>query len=540
LEWALRNWKNKLITLVVTVVLFASSLSLVGMGYIGSDFFPGNDKGEFYLQIEMNKDASIEQTNFMTQKAEDYLKQKTEIVRMITTVGQASDGMMTTSGTKYKSEIQIYLDKAHNKKESTKVYAAKLKREMEQVLVGAKIKTVDIGIMGAEQAPINLTVVASSQEDALEYANKTADLLRQIAGATEVKLTSEDGNPEINVKVNRDKMNLLGLDVATVGGTMQTAFSGNTDTKFRADDTEYDINIRYDEFGRGTIDDVKNLKFINAQGQTIKLEQFADVSYGSGPTLLERRDKSPAVSVQAQVVGKPAGTIAAEWEAEFNKLELKPGVSFIWGGNMENQQEGFGTLGYALLASIILVYLVMVALYDNFVTPFVVLFSIPLSFIGALLLLALSNETLNIFTILGIIMLIGLVAKNAIMLVDFANHRKAEGFSTYDALISANHARFRPILMTTVAMVIGMVPIALAQGDGADINRGLATVIIGGLISSLLLTLVIVPVVYSIFDSLGRRFGKGKKVDYAELMTEDFVQNETFVDELASAQKNQE
>jgi HAE1 family hydrophobic/amphiphilic exporter-1 len=207
---------------------------------------------------------------------------------------------------------------------------------------------------------------------------------------------------------------------------------------------------------------------------------------------------------------------------------------------MENQQEGFGTLGYALLASIILVYLVMVALYDNFVTPFVVLFSIPLSFIGALLLLALSNETLNIFTILGIIMLIGLVAKNAIMLVDFANHRKAEGFSTYDALISANHARFRPILMTTVAMVIGMVPIALAQGDGADINRGLATVIIGGLISSLLLTLVIVPVVYSIFDSLGRRFGKGKKVDYAELMTEDFVQNETFVDELASAQKNQE
>lgn len=293
-------------------------------------------------------------------------------------------------------------------------------------------------------------------------------------------MTSEDGNPEISVKVDRDKMNSLGLNVSTVGMTMQTAFSGNTDTKFRAGDTEYDINIRYDEIGRGNINDVKNLKFINQDGQAITLEQFADVEFSSGPSLLERRDKSPSVSVQAQVVGKPAGTVAAEWQKEFEKVELKPGVSYKWGGNMENQQEGFGTLGVALLASIILVYLVMVALYDNFVTPFVVLFSIPLSFIGALLALALANQTLNIFTILGIIMLIGLVAKNAIMLVDFANHKKDAGASTYDALIAANHARFRPILMTTIAMVIGMVPIAMATGDGADMNRGLAIVIIGG------------------------------------------------------------
>src|SRR5690606_22483421 len=152
----------------------------------------------------------------------------------------------------------------------------------------------------------------------------------------------------------------------------------------------------------------------------------------SGPTLLERRDKSPSVSIQGQVVGRPSGTVAAEWEAQFEKLKKQPGVSYKWGGNMENQSEGFGTLGIALLASVLLVYLVMVVLYDNFVTPLVVLFSIPLSFIGALLFLALFNQSLNIFTILGIIMLIGLVAKNAIMLVDFANHRKSEGASTFE------------------------------------------------------------------------------------------------------------
>ncbi|MEG0917341.1 MAG: efflux RND transporter permease subunit, partial [Myroides sp.] len=355
-------------------------------------------------------------------------------------------------------------------------------------------------------------------------------------GSREVRLTSEDGNPEVVVKLDRDKMNALGLNVATVGMTMQTAFAGNTDMKYRAEDTEYDINLRYDEIGRGTIDDVKTLKFINNSGQSIMLEQFADITYGSGPSLLERRDKSPAVSIQAQVVGKSEGTIATEWEAEFTKLKLKPGVTFKWGGNKENQDEGFGTLGIALLASILLVYAVMVVLYDSFSKPFIILFSIPLSFIGALLFMALTNQTLNIFTILGIIMLIGLVAKNAIMLVDFANHKKELGYSTYDALVAANHARFRPILMTTIAMVIGMLPIAMAQGDGSDFNRGLAIVIIGGLISSLFLTLIIVPVVYAIFDGIGRRFRKGKKADYSELMVADYEENENFVDEFGEKQ----
>ncbi|HUH26449.1 MAG TPA: efflux RND transporter permease subunit, partial [Flavobacterium sp.] len=298
LEWALKSRKNKIITLIITVILFlASTVGLVGGGFIGGDFFPASDKEEFYLQLELNKDASIEQTNLLTQKAEAYLAQKPEIEKMITTVGQASDGMMTASGTKYKSEIQIFLTDGHKKIEPTKVYAAKLKREMENVIIGAKIKTVNVSIMGAEQAPLNLTVIGSSQEDALEFARKAAELLGEIPGASEIKLTSEDGNPEVIVKLDRDKMNALGLNVATVGMTMQTAFAGNTDTKYRAGDTEYDINIRYDEIGRGTIDDVQNLKFINEKGQTITLEQFAVISYGSGPTLLERRDKSPSVSV---------------------------------------------------------------------------------------------------------------------------------------------------------------------------------------------------------------------------------------------------
>ncbi|QQT24832.1 efflux RND transporter permease subunit [Sphingobacterium spiritivorum] len=533
LKWCIDSRKNKVITLFIVLIVFVASLGLVGAGYIGGEFFPSSDKGEFLVQLELNKDASIESSNFMTQRAEAYISKFKEVKRTITTVGQSSDGMGGTTGTKYKAEIHVILIDQKERTESTKVFGAKLKRGLEKELVGSKVKTVTVGMMGAEQAPITMTVIGSDMKDALEFANKAADQLRKIEGATEVKLTSEDGNPEINVQVDRDKMNSLGLGLSTVGMAMQTAFSGNTDGKFRAGEYEYDINIRFGEEDRKNIEDVRNLLFINNMGQKIRLEQFATISYSSGPTLLERRDKSPSVSIQAQVIGRPSGTIATEWEAQFKELPRKPGVSYMWGGDMENQQEGFGTLGFALLASIILVYLVMVSLYDSFVTPFIVIFSVPLSFIGALLLMALTDTSLNIFTILGIIMLIGLVCKNAILLVDFANMRKDAGDNTHDALVAANHARLRPILMTTIAMVFGMVPIAIATGEGADMNRGLAIVIIGGLLSSLFLTLVIVPVVYSIFDSLQKRFGQHEKLDYEALMKADYEPNKDYVDEMS-------
>lgn len=531
LRWSLKTKLNKVVTLILSVVLFVASVALVPAGFIGADFFPSSDRGEFFLQFELEKDASLEKTNIMTRQAEDLLASKPEIEKIITTVGQSSDGgMSAATGSRYKSEIHVVLNEEAKRTMDSKIYAVQLRNELLPKLIGAKIKSVPVGIMGAEQAPLKLTIIGSTVEDAQEFALQAADLLRDIPGSRDVKLTSESGNPEISVKVDREKMTSLGLNVATVGMTMQTAFSGNTDNKFRAGDNEYDINIQFDDKGRSSLDDVKKLKFINNAGASISLEQFADVEYSSGPTLLERRDKSPAVSVQGGVIGRPSGTIAEEWEAKFQELPRKAGVSYVWGGNMENQSEGFGTLGIALMASLILVYLVMVALYDSFATPLVVLFSIPLSFIGALLALALTNQSLNIFTILGIIMLIGLVAKNAIMLVDFANHRKDEGMNTHDALVAANHARLRPILMTTIAMVFGMIPIALATGDGADMNRGLAIVIIGGLLSSMFLTLVVVPVVYSIMDSLKRRFSKGESLDYVAEMTADYVPNEHYVE----------
>ena len=512
LKWALAH---KAITLIVAIGLLFASFMLLGKGYIGGEFIPKGDRGQFIVMLEMPKDASVDQTNLATRTAEKYLNKKPEITRMITTVGQTSeDGFGNAQSTAYKSEITVILVDPEKRKDASDIYAAKIKKELKAILPGVKVKTTDVSIMGtAERAPVELIVMGTELDSVMNYAKRAMDTLKTISGATEVKLSVEDGNPEINVQVDRDKMAALGLTLDAVGGTMQTAFSGTADdskVKFRQGDYEYDINIRFDDFSRKNLDDVSNIQFINDKGQLIKLSQFAVVTEGSGPSHLERRDKNTSVSVQAQVMGRPSGTVTQEFTAKLAKMGKPTGISYLFGGDAENQGDSFGTLGAALLISIVLVYLIMVALYDNYIYPFVVLFSIPLAIIGALLALALTNNTLNIFTILGIIMLIGLVAKNAIILVDFTNQMKEQGQTTYQALIHANNARLRPILMTTIAMVIGMLPIALATGGVGAIKNGLAWAIIGGLISSMFLTLIVVPVVYMIVDKIMAKFGMGK------------------------------
>jgi HAE1 family hydrophobic/amphiphilic exporter-1 len=521
LTWCLDHYKT---TLTIVLILFFSSVALIPAGFIGGEFFAASDSGEFLVQIEMPKDASLEQTNFMTQKAEAFLKTQEYVKTQITTVGQTSEGLGSSQATAYKSEIDVKMVDQKDRADDASVFAAKIKRKLENVLVGAKVKTVPVGILGtAQDATLGLIITGSSLESAMAFAKLAEAELYKIPGATEIKLSVEAGNPEINVQVDRDKMAALGLSLQTVGMTMQTAYSGNTDGKFRAGEYEYDINIKYNAFDRKSINDVSNLIFINERAEQIKLSQFATIKEGSGPSQLERRDKTASVTVKGQNVGVPAGTIVSQWQEKLDKIKKPTGVNYIWGGDQENQSEGFGTLGIALLAAIILVYLIMVGLYDSFVHPFVVLFAIPLSFIGALLALALTNNTLNIFTILGIIMLIGLVCKNAIMLVDYTNQRRAAGETIRTALIQANHARLRPILMTTIAMVFGMFPIALASGAGSEWKNGLAWVIIGGLISSLFLTLIIVPVIYEIMEKLIHKVTKGKQTDYEGLMVEDYV-----------------
>jgi len=243
------------------------------------------------------------------------------------------------------------------------------------------------------------------------------------------------------------------------------------------------------------------------------LSQFAEVTESLGETTLQRIDRMGAITVQANVAGRPTGTVTDEIKERTKSIKVPEGISIEYLGDSKNQGDAFGSLGLALITAILLVYLIMVALYENAVYPFVVLFSIPVALVGAFLALALTMETLNIFTIIGMIMLLGLVSKNAILIVDFTNNLKAEGHSVIEALVAAGKERLRPILMTTLAMILGMLPIAIADGAASEIKNGMAWVIIGGLTSSMILTLFVVPSMYLIIDNLLRKTTGKRKMN---------------------------
>jgi HAE1 family hydrophobic/amphiphilic exporter-1 len=304
----------------------------------------------------------------------------------------------------------------------------------------------------------------------------------------------------------------LGLSINDIGSILQTDFTGDNNTKYRDHaGNEYAIRVMYDQADRSRTDDLNTLTFVNNTGQVIQLNQFATLTKATGPTKLERQDRNYSISVYSQAVGRTSGSISSDIIRQLQQTKLPVGVSWKLGGMLKSQGEAFSGLGLALIAAIIFVYFIMTALYNSFVYPFSVFFSIPLAIIGAILALALSGNSLSIFSILGIIMQVGLVSKNAILLVEFTNRAREEGAGIKEALIEACRVRIRPILMTTLTMIMGMLPLALSATPGAEYKHGLGWALIGGLTSSMLMTLVVVPIIYSFVEEIRFRVLSGKE-----------------------------
>jgi HAE1 family hydrophobic/amphiphilic exporter-1 len=506
LRWSLRH---KAVVLFTTIALFFGSFYLIIGGYIGSEFITSSDQGEFIVQLELPKDVTVEETNVVTRQVENYLFSQPEVTGIFTTVGGQS-GQFGGQNSANLAEMQVKLVKKDERGVSTPVYAWQIKNALEQILPGVKVTSAEVGFVGggANEDPIQVIISSAELDDAMDYAERFLAKVKTIKGTLDPELSVEDGNPEINVLVDRARLSELGLNMAAMGVTLQTAFNGNTDAKYKDGNNEYDINVVLDQFDRRDANDVAELTVMNDRGQLIKISQIAQIEPAVGPSRLERSDRTPSVRLKSKVLGVPSGTIGAEMQTWIAENPPPPGVNVKYDGDLKNQAEGFGSLGLALLAGIIFMYLIMVALFDSYLYPLVVLLSLPVAMVGALLALALAPSTLSIFTILGIIMLMGLVAKNAILLVDFANQAKAAGHDTFEALLQAGRERLRPILMTTISLVIGMAPIALAQGAASEWKNGLGWVLIGGLSSSMFLTLLVVPVGYLLTDNMKAFFGR--------------------------------
>lgn len=490
-----KRWVG-LIVIVLTVLV----CSLFPMGFVGFEFMPKVDQSEFTVMLEMPKDISIEESSAQVARAEAWLLSQPEITEVVSMAGLTSSNTESNQGTPYLAELKAKMVPPSERSKSVHVYISGLRRQLTDYLVDAKVDVFAASLHGSgNSADIEYIITGSKADSVALFADYALDVLRDIPGTLQQKLSTGSGRPEVEVVVDREKMSALGLSLDNVGLTLQMAFQGNTSMKFVRDDYEYNINIRADNFYRSSIDDVSSITFVNGQGSRITLDQFADVRIGTGPNRLERYNRNPSTTISAGVVGVSSGAASRQFLAAVSDKADAMGVKLETVGDMKSMMDSMSVFARAIMLSLILMYLSLVLLYNNWIDPLVVMFSIPFSILGAILALALSGTSLNIYAMLGLVMLIGLVAKNAILLVDFANEQLALGLSMDEALIAAVKMRTRPILMTALSTIIGMVPVAIASGSSAELRNGIGWVIIGGMALSTMLTLIVVPVVFKIF-----------------------------------------
>lgn len=492
LAWSLRRRGRVFAASGLLVVL---ALALVPLGFIGTEFMQKADRGEFSVYVELPEGSTLERANRTVQEVERMLAGVPEIRKVLTNVGASNEGFFSQSSSNTSELVVILVDKRRRTK-SQETIGEDIRRMVSRI-PGVKVRINPIGFFGqADEAPIAYVVSGVDRDAVRATAERTKTLLQEIPGTADVHLSSTEGQPETRIEIDRDKMAALGLSMGEVGLTLRTALAGDAVSKFKDGDNEFDIRVVLDEFDRRNPDDVASVAFVNGLGETIELRQFAEVGRGSGPTKLERKNRNSSIQVLAQTLDRASGDISQDLRRALARETIPAGVTIAPTGDIEMMAESFSSLALALFAAVVLVYMVMVALYNSWIYPLVILFSIPLAVVGALLLLALTGNSINIFSFMGMIMLVGLVAKNAIILVDFTNRLRQDGLETREALLQAGQTRLRPILMTTFTMIFGMLPIALASGSASEIKSGFALALIGGLTSSLLLTLVLVPVVY--------------------------------------------
>ncbi|MCU7496110.1 MAG: TolC family protein [Ignavibacteria bacterium] len=476
-------------------ILLVLSIALIPAGFIGSEFMPPSDRGELSVILELPERINLEETNLITLEAERMISKMPEVKKVFANAGASSEGFIGYTSNSV-AELNVSLVPKTQRSKSDIQVSREIKEKLLQI-PSVKPRVSPIGIFGSsDMAPIALLISGPDFNEVETTGKMIKEAVRKIPGTADVRVSSGEGKPETRVEINREKMAAFGIGLDQVAATLRVAFTGDDESKFRQGNDEYDIRVVFDRFDRNNTSDLGKITFMNSRGERIELSQFANIYQTVGPTELSRKNRTAAISLLSQAVGRPSGDIAEDIKKELKRLKIPSNIEVTFEGDVQMQEESFGSLFIALMVGILFVYLIMVALYNSFVYPFIVLFSIPVAIVGALLAMGLFVKSLNIFSILGIIMLVGLVGKNAILLVDRTNQMRSEGMPMFEALIDAGQTRLRPILMTTFAMVFGMLPIAISMGASSELKSGLATALIGGLISSLLLTLVLVPVVY--------------------------------------------
>ncbi len=502
LRWAL---DHKLATLALALGIFVSSLALVPL--LGTEFVPKSDFSETNLTFNTPVGSSLEVTEARARQVEGILRSFPEVNYTLTTINTGN-----AQGKIYAS-IYIRLVDRHLRTRNVDAMSTVLRQRLREV---PGITVTHVGLLDpvGGQKQILFSIQGADMGELARLNTLALEKIRSIAGLVDIDSTLKPDKPTLDVQVRRDVASDLGLSVAQIGTSLRTLVAGQTVGNWRApDDQTYDVNVRLSPQSRTQPQDLAGLPFTVGQladgsARVVRLDQVATVVESSGSNQINRRDLTREVAITGNVSGRSAGEVSADIKLAMDSIAMPPGYSYKFSGSVKDMAEAFGYALSALAMAVIFIYMVLASQFKSFLQPLALMTALPLTLIGVVLALMLFNSTLSMFSVIGVVMLMGLVTKNAILLVDFAIRARADGMNRHDALMTAARVRLRPILMTTLAMIFGMVPLAFALSEGSEMRAPMGQAVIGGVVTSSLLTLVVVPVVYCYMDDLAQWLAK--------------------------------
>jgi len=505
LGWALSHKKA---VIIGSVLIFASSLALVP--FIGTSFIPDMDSGDVNVEFRLPEGTRIEETNRVMEKIlqtiGETVKPK-ELRHSYAFDGQSEEGFGAAMGMDEGPNvgmIGLKLVDRDKRERSASDIAGELREQLERIPGISRIKVTATtplsSLMMGGGKPIVIEVAGPDLNTNLRVAEQVKKIVQEVPGTTDVSLSQKDPRPEIWVEVDREKAASFGLNTAMIAGTVSNYFYGDAATDFRDAGDSFDIFTRLNEADKNRLENLPEVPIFTPDGRMIKLKSIAEIKSGEGPVEIERENRQRIVKVEADRYGRSLGEITSDIKAALENVDIPPEVSLSFGGEIEQQQEAFKDLGLLLLLGIVLVYMVLASLYGNFRDPLIIMFSVPFALTGVFYALVLTGTTLSLISYMGIIMLVGIVVKNAVIFLDYTHLLQNRGQPLLKAITNAGRNRLRPILMTTSATFFGMLPLAVSRGVGAEIWNPLGITMLGGLAVSTLVTLVLIPTVYCLFE----------------------------------------
>jgi len=490
--------------LIGALVLFALSMYLVK--FIGKEFKPSEDQSQFVVRMESPVDYSLEKAGDLFSQAEAIVRARPEVRGAFFAQGMGQGG----TGQINKGVIFTRLLPRAERENTQQEIMAELRKKL-GVIPGLKTTIEEVSMIGGgiRNLPVQYVISGGTPEEQRRYTKAIASEFAKLPGIVDVDTSLEVGKPELSVFIDRNKASDLGVSTATIAEAVNLLISGEVDiTKFKDDarGRRYDVRVRLNPENRASPEDIGRLYVRASDGRLVELGNVVNIVEGGGPSSITRRDRQRSLWLFANLEGKPLGTAMTELDAIAART-LPPGYTTSYVGEAEEMGRSFKYLLFAIMLGILLAYMVLASQFESFLHPVTVLLAMPLSFIGAFGALLMTGKSISIVSFIGFILLMGLVKKNSILLVDYTNTLRARGMSRRDAIMQAGPVRLRPILMTTFAMVLGMMPVALGVGEGSDIRSPMGVTVIGGLITSLFLTLAVVPAAYDLFDDWKEKLG---------------------------------